>query len=299
MKVIVAFSGGKDSQACLIWAIKEYGKNNVMSVFCDTGWENPATYIHIDYVIRELDINHTTIKSNKYDGFIDMSLKKKRFPSTKARFCTEELKSKPMIDFILDTINDHCLIIQGIRKDESSIRFNMEKQCTFFKYYFEPYGYHKKGKKKDKPKYHTHRKKDVIAFKEKYADDILRPIFNWTAQETIHYIRENGQYPNPLYEQGFSRVGCFPCIMCRQGEIKQMINRYPESIEQLKQHEMNLGRSFFPPDYIPKWASTGVDKSGKKFPWVIDVEKYIRNKNLTEDIFNKPTSCMSFYGLCE
>lgn len=29
MKVIVSYSGGKDSQACLIWAVNKYGKDRV------------------------------------------------------------------------------------------------------------------------------------------------------------------------------------------------------------------------------------------------------------------------------
>ena len=40
MRTIVSFSGGKDSQACLIKACKDFGAANVTAVFCDTGWEH-------------------------------------------------------------------------------------------------------------------------------------------------------------------------------------------------------------------------------------------------------------------
>lgn len=43
MKIIVSFSGGKDSQACLIQATKQYGADKIEAVFCDTGWEHPDT----------------------------------------------------------------------------------------------------------------------------------------------------------------------------------------------------------------------------------------------------------------
>ena len=43
MKILVSYSGVKDSQACLINAIKEYGADKVTAVFCDTGWEHPDT----------------------------------------------------------------------------------------------------------------------------------------------------------------------------------------------------------------------------------------------------------------
>lgn len=47
MKIIVSFSGGKDSQACLIQAANKYGADKIEAVFCDTGWEHPDTYQHI------------------------------------------------------------------------------------------------------------------------------------------------------------------------------------------------------------------------------------------------------------
>ena len=38
MKVIVTFSGGKDSLAALLW-VREHITKNFTTVFCDTGWE--------------------------------------------------------------------------------------------------------------------------------------------------------------------------------------------------------------------------------------------------------------------
>ena len=37
MKVLVSYSGGKDSQACLIKPAEKYGAENITAVFCDTG----------------------------------------------------------------------------------------------------------------------------------------------------------------------------------------------------------------------------------------------------------------------
>ncbi len=124
MKILVAYSGGKDSQAALIWTVKESGfkKENIKAVFCDTGWEHPQTYKHIQNTTKQLGIELITLKSTKYNDFINLVKSKGRFPSAKARFCTEELKTKPMIDYILDQVNDHIIVIQGIRYDESIAR---------------------------------------------------------------------------------------------------------------------------------------------------------------------------------
>ena len=43
MKVIVSFSGGKDSLASLLWVRNNLTKDFI-TVFCDTGWEHPLTY---------------------------------------------------------------------------------------------------------------------------------------------------------------------------------------------------------------------------------------------------------------
>lgn len=201
--VVVSFSGGKDSQACLIWATKNFKKENIIAVFCDTGWEHELTYKHINEVCENLGVELITLKSKKYDGMVDLAIKRKRFPASKSRFCTTELKSIPMIDWILEQ-TDNLLIIQGIRKSESESRSKMNENCRMFKYYFESYGFDKKGK----AKFHTYRKKDIKKWCEEYDDSILRPVFEWSGQDVIDYIINNGQKPNPLYYNG-----CKSCWM--------------------------------------------------------------------------------------
>lgn len=296
MKILVAYSGGKDSQASLIWSVEKYGAKNIEAVFCDTGWENPITYKHIIDTTNDLGVKLITVKSKKYDGMVDMAKKKGRFASSAARFCTAELKSIPFIDYILD-MDEDVFVIQGIRGDESASRSKMNKQCTFFKYYVEFYGIDKKGK----PKFHTYRKKDVVEFLKTHSDDILRPVFDWTGQEVIDYIIENGQTPNTLYFQGFKRVGCFPCFMSGHQEVRQILARYPERYSEIESIEEEVGSSFFKIDYIPKRFQTGFDKkSGKYFTKASDIRKYLINKNLTGDMFeDEAVSCSSFYHLCE
>ena len=208
MKILVSFSGGKDSQACLIQAFKQYGGGNLTAVFCDTGWEHPDTYKHVNDVCLQMGVRLITLKS-KYD-FVSLAVHKKRFPSTNARFCTSELKMKPMIDYVL-SLKESCIIIQGIRAGESTARAAMEEECMYFKSYFQP---NKKGRTEN------YRSKDVKEWSSQFDASVLRPIFKWSAQQVIDCILDAGQKPNPLYYRGFSRVGCFPCIMCRHKEIE-------------------------------------------------------------------------------
>jgi 3'-phosphoadenosine 5'-phosphosulfate sulfotransferase (PAPS reductase)/FAD synthetase len=290
MKILIFYSGGKDSQASLIWAVNKYGVDNCEAVFCDTGWENPITYEHIKTTCNQIGVKLVTIKSDKYNGMEDLAVKKKRFPSTMARFCTEELKSKPAIDYVL-THNENLIIIEGIRASESFSRSKMNAECTYFKYYFEPYKIDKNGKKK----YHTYRKKEIKEWCKIYNADKIRPIFTWQPAQVIDYIKDNGQLPNPLYYQGFQRVGCFPCVMARHQEVRLISDNHPEMWKRLENAEVRIGRSFFPPNYIPNHAC-----KNNQYPMIADVKKYFENKNATLDMFDgEQPGCMSAYNLCE
>ncbi len=288
MQTLVSFSGGKDSHACAIW-VKQNITKNFKLVFCDTSFESQITYDHINYVAQKLNVPLIILKSKKYSGLKDLAAKKHRFPSTRARFCSQELKVYPMIDYLLSN-PDNYLIIQGIRKQESHSRSKMSKQCTFFKYYKTPYGKYPNNS----PRYHSYRRKEILSFTSKFSDDILRPVFNWSGQEVVDYIISHGHDINPLYKKGFKRVGCFPCVMANHSDFKALLNYFPERIKYLTEIENELKSTFFPPDYIPKKFYSG------DYLTVPAIKEYLNNKNLTIDLFQSDLpSCSSYYHLCE
>lgn len=290
MKIIVQFSGGKDSQACLIWAVKRYGREKVEALFCDTGWEHPITYQHVKDICKQMGIKLIVLKSNKYKDFQDMCKKQKYFPSGLRRTCTSWMKVFPMVDWVLEQ-DESMIIIQGIRAKESKKRSTMAQECSYFGDYFG-----------DKEK-NLYKKTKVREWCKTHDASVLRPVFGWTAQDVIDYILENGQQPNELYKRGASRVGCFPCVMSRLSEVKAMMKD-----EDMRKRLINLEKEvsnekgefvgFFGKGYIPKRFC----KNEKGIPTVEEVINYVNKDDLNESLFQdeEEISCMSlFHGLCE
>lgn len=293
MRIIVSFSGGKDSQACLIKAVRDYGKENVTAVFCDTGWEHPITYKHVDDVCNQLGVKLIKLKNGKVNGFQGLCIQMKCFPVATRRACTSMLKIKPMIDWVLNQ-DDSMIIIQGIRAGESKARAAMNAECSYFKEYYNP-----------EIKKSLYRKRDVLAWCKTHDASILRPIFKWSAQDVIDYILANGQQPNPLYRKGAARVGCYPCIMSRQSEVK-VLARDKEMLQRLIQLEKDVNAAgdrkeatFFPKGYIPERFCKTYNNG---CPTVEEVVAYVNRHDCVKDIFQPEEgyNCMSLYhGLCE
>lgn len=300
MKILVSFSGGKDSQACLIQACKEFGAKNITAVFCDTGWEHHLTYQHVENVTKLLNVPLVVLKNKKVDGFIGLTKKMKWFSDTAHRMCTVKLKIQPMIDYVLEQENEKIVIIQGIRAAESKSRSKMTCSANYFEEYLqEPV----KGKKTHR----LYRKKDVKTWCKNHTALVERPFLGASAQDVINYIIDNGQQPNPLYRQGASRVGCYPCIYARLTEIKNMRKdtQYVERLIKLED-EVNKMRgykglpcTFFTKGKIPDRYCT---KYGKGIPAFEDVIRYVSRDDAQLDMFEPEEgySCMSVYhGLCE
>lgn len=297
MRHIVPISGGKDSQATALWCRQNINAE-LTYVFNDTGWEDKKTYEHLLYLQENMGIEILVLTNKKYPGgMIDMVRKKGRFPSTKARFCTEELKTKPMIDFILEQ-NSDLMIYQGIRAEESTNRGKMALTEDFFRYYFEPYDV---DEETGKPKYRDYRRTEIKYHAEFYKTIVVRPIFKWTAGQVFSYIFSFKQKINPLYYTGVTRVGCYPCIMCQHGEMKIIAENNPERIAEIAQYEKEVDTTFFPIDYIPeRFCSRPVvrrDGTPAKAPLIGDVAKYVYDENQLE-MFERP-KCQSIYTICE
>ena len=111
---ICGLSGGKDSSALAV-----YLKNKIPNLeyfFCDTGAELPETY---EYLIRlEIILGNPIVRLNSERGFDHyFEVFRGTLPSPQMRWCTKNLKIKPIEEWIG---TDQAISYVGIRSDESN-----------------------------------------------------------------------------------------------------------------------------------------------------------------------------------
>jgi len=201
-------SSGKDSTALLLWALFDsgYDRESIYVSFCDTGNESPTTYQYLDYLEDRLQIGITRIKPER--DFFELAKLKRRFPSARARFCTEHLKVIPTNDYIrtLKSAAGTVVLHSGVRAAESEARSQLTPED----------------------------------FDERFGCVVKRPLLKWSISDVWEMHRKHNVKPNPLYAQGMQRVGCFPCIMSRKEEIRIIAKRYPEVIDKIRREELNI-----------------------------------------------------------
>ena len=61
---VVSVSGGKDSLATLLLALKRCPAGSVVPIFCDTGNEHEATYAYLDYLENALSIRIKRLRAD-------------------------------------------------------------------------------------------------------------------------------------------------------------------------------------------------------------------------------------------
>jgi 3'-phosphoadenosine 5'-phosphosulfate sulfotransferase (PAPS reductase)/FAD synthetase len=188
---VVPVSGGKDSQACLQIAIDLYDVEHVLGLFCDTQFEHPLTYKHIDNMRAMYGVKIERITAGSVDEKV---LKYGRFPGGSARHCTDELKIIPSKKFYkkLAEKQGGFIVFYGMRTEES------HERATRY------------DGKLSEELYPPHLVLDKYPkYLEKLGVMFRMPIIDWSKDQVLAYLKGK---ENPLYEQGFDRVGCFPCL---------------------------------------------------------------------------------------
>ena len=237
--IIVPVSGGKDSAATLLLAIEEIGKEFVIPVFNDTGWEHPITYKYLEYLESHLGLKiNRTIGGNRRDGTKARTLQELiksqgRFPFGLGRFCTTYLKQYALRDWYKNNLyspKDNYEIWFGMRTGESSQRARKYADVS-------PYELMDMG--------------DL--FPSRYPKKLRAtlkvrlPIVDWYTDEVFEYLKDNGVKYNPLYDEGTNdRVGCYPCMLAGKKVQQRMLNTVfgQQRVQEIKDLELKIGQKY-------------------------------------------------------
>lgn len=197
---VASVSGGKDSTATVL-AMIEAGIP-FRAVFADTGWEAQETYDYLDMLRHRLSI--TIDRVGVEGGFRAQAIKEGILPHGKTAWCTRELKIKPIkayheriaVECATDTVS-----VVGIRREESAKRAAILREFTY---------------------------------SDEWRGYVWMPLLAWKVEEVLAIHHRHGIPVNPLYKDGFSRVGCRPCRNARKGEIRLWADTHPEVIDDVR-----------------------------------------------------------------
>lgn len=192
--IIASVSGGKDSTA-LVLALREAGLDFRM-VFADTGWEAIETYEYLETLRQKIGpIDVVGVPG----GMEEKARSRAGFPGRMQRWCTQELKVRPIRDYH-QSIGSDTVSAVGVRADESESRARME----------------------------------TLEDSHEWGGYIWRPLLRWSVQDVIAIMRRHGVPMNPLYHRGHNRVGCYPCIFSSKDEIRLIAENSPATIHRIR-----------------------------------------------------------------
>lgn len=117
---VISFSGGRTSaymlRRILDAASGPYLPDDVFVLFADTGKERDETYLFVKQIEERWPVYVHWVE--RPGQFTKLITDRKFLPNPVTRFCTQELKIRPMRDFMLARGYEHWTNVVGIRADE-------------------------------------------------------------------------------------------------------------------------------------------------------------------------------------
>ena len=219
---LFGLSGGKDSTRLVAWAIHEsgYPRESLIFCFCDTENEYDEVYGQIkalDIYVQKHGCKPVVYlraggdwvnKFAEFPLFLALCIWKGRFPSAKARFCTDFLKIKPTEEFIKKLLAQGHEIVShsGVRAAESIERAGMQEWS-----------------------------------KDMFGCVTRRPLLKLTLEEVWAGHLKYELPINPLYRAGWKRVGCRLCIMSNKPDVRRTVKQRPWIIDLYRNWEQLVG----------------------------------------------------------
>lgn len=229
-KVIVNFSGGKDSTVAILETLKRYPKDEITLCFQDTGAEYDDIQDHVRAVADMLELPLIVLKPAR--DWWEHVRQIGYFPTPPVRSCTRELKVHVVRSFIRQNrkmLGDELIIVSGIRAEESAYRGKMPVWAE-----------HETSLKGDGQKVYR-----------------WFPCFEMKAEEIFERIRAEGLPIHPCYEFA-SRLSCWCCIFAKKHEVRAYAEMRPDLYEKVCLLEDEIKHK-----WKPDFAINDLFKQGK------------------------------------
>ncbi len=211
---VVGYSGGKDSDV-LVHLFKRAGVRFCV-VHNHTTLDMPDTVYYIRRKFYEWELQGINCKIYYPTiNFWSLCLLKKMLPLRQTRFCCAELKERNDIPELTYAVRSF-----GVRKAESVKRsLHRDSLETYNRVDF-----------KDKQKFHFDNTDDVRQTGACYTNSyfFVNPLAYWSNDYLWDYIGGERLETNPLYKEGFRRVGCMCCPIASVCDRKAELARYPK-----------------------------------------------------------------------
>ena len=233
----ITYSGGKDSDVLLYLALECLKPSQFEVVNSHTTVDAPDTVYHIRETFKNLNeqgvktsIQYPRDKDGNFESMWSLIVKNGIPPTRLARYCCRVLK---------ETSLPNRFIAVGVRESESSGRKGKDSFTTrektkadakFYNYehtreVFET-AKQKMVENNESPNDHNVWDCNLITKAKDNIDLICYPIYKWLDSEIWMFIHDRGIKYNPLYDEGFQRVGCVGCPFA--GNQRQVLERFPK-----------------------------------------------------------------------
>lgn len=224
--LIITYSGGKDSDVMLDIALHCLKPDEFEVLNSHTTLDAPETVYYIRERFAELEkqgvtctVKYPTYRGKRTDFW--RLVAEKGLPTRLMRYCCQVLK---------ETSAPNRFIAIGVRESESQKRKGRDLFSNWARVYSEAVYY---SLDHVKEVYEEAQEKDevwdcIFIQKAKRNDDlIVNPIYHFTESDVWTYIRDRELKYNPLYDQGYLRVGCIGCPLGGSASMRRSWARHP------------------------------------------------------------------------
>jgi len=214
--VIVSYSNGIDSTGALYWALKNFDKNKIFLLYCDTGFEYPENTALFYRTASFIGVKPVLLQHPK--GFLGLLLEERfMWPNMKNRWCTAYLKTGVTDKWIRanrDILGNKCLFVSGERRDESKSRSNLPEI-----------------------EYHSTTLKTLRV--ADFTCHWCRPCLDYEKGKMFEQGKELKLEPHFCYEY-LGRCSCMACVFMSDKHAIENIKRYPEQMKKFVDAEIKL-----------------------------------------------------------